>query len=242
MKLIRCETYEELSERAAARLAGTVRAKPDCVLGLATGSTPLGLYGELVSRYEAGELSFAAVKTVNLDEYVGLGPDHPQSYRYFMDRTLFSRIDIDPANTHVPDGLAPDPEAESRRYDRLLESLGGVDLQILGLGRNGHIGFNEPDSVFPVYTHPVELAESTIRANARFFASPDEVPRRAVTMGVGSIMRARRILLLVSGESKAEALRDVLIGQADPRVPASALLLHRHVTVLADRAALKYLD
>ncbi len=241
MKLVRCESYEDMSARAAEAIAGTVRLKPDCVLGLATGSTPLGLYEELAARYEAGELSFAAVRTVNLDEYVGLGPDHPQSYRYFMDKNLFSRVDIDPANTHLPDGLAPDPDAEAGRYEELLEALGGVDLQVLGLGHNGHIGFNEPDSVFPVRTHLTRLSDSTVRANARFFTSPQEVPRRAFTMGVGSIMRARRILLLVSGGSKAEILRDVLTGQADPRLPASALLLHRHVTVMADRDALRCL-
>lgn len=238
MKIIKCEDYHELSVKAAEILAGCVGEKPDCVLGLPTGSTPIGMYQELIRLYEAGKLDFSRVRTVNLDEYVGLAAEHAQSYRYFMEEKLFRSINIVPENTYLPDGLSDDPGGEAGRYDRLIEAMGGIDLQILGIGNNGHIGFNEPAEVFTPETHVVELTESTIRANSRFFASADEVPRRAITVGIGPIMRAKKILILASGVSKAEILKTAFEGPVDPRVPASVLQLHRDVTLIADKEAL----
>lgn len=238
MRTIKCGDYHELSVKAAEILAGCVGEKADCILGLATGSTPVGLYQELIGLYQAGKLDFSRVRTVNLDEYVGLAPEHPQSYRYFMEGKLFRHINIAPENTHLPNGLSDDPEEEGRRYDRMIEALGGIDLQILGIGHNGHIGFNEPAEVFTPGTHAVELSESTIKANSRFFAAADEVPRRAITMGIGSIMRAKKILILVEGAAKAEILKAAFAGPVDPRVPASILQLHRDMTLIADKAAL----
>ena len=241
MRIYEGSDYESMSLRAADIIAAQVILKPDCVLGLATGSSPVGAYQRLVERCKNGELSFSQVKTVNLDEYVGLAPDHDQSYRYFMQDNLFDHVDIRPENTHVPNGLTENAEKEGQRYDKLINSLGGIDLQLLGLGNNGHIGFNEPCGEFPVGTHEVKLTESTIQANKRFFASEDLVPRRAITMGIGSIMKAKRILLVVSGKGKAEILKKVLTGPVTPEVPASILQLHRNVTVCADSEALSEL-
>ena len=236
---IYCEKdYNAMSRRAAAVTAAQVVSKPDCVLGLATGSTPIGAYRQLVEWYKSGDLSFAQVHSVNLDEYVGLAPTHDQSYRYFMQHNLFDHVDIVPENTNVPSGLAADAAAECARYEDVVKALGYADLQLLGLGRNGHIGFNEPCDHFPVATHLVDLAESTIEANARFFASADDVPRQALSMGIGTIMRARKILVVVSGADKAEAVAKAVFGPVTPEVPASILQLHPDVTLVADEAAM----
>ena len=238
MQIYLTENYDHMSRRAADILAAQVFLKPECVLGLATGSTPVGLYQELIAKYQRGELSFARVHTVNLDEYKGLAPTHDQSYRWFMRHNLFDHIDVLPENTNVPDGLAADPKVECARYDALRDTVGRTDIQLLGLGRNGHIGFNEPGPSFVKETHVVDLTQSTIEANARFFASIDEVPRQAITMGIGYIMDARRVLVVASGEDKAEAVYNTVCGPITPEVPASILQLHRSVTLVADRAAL----
>lgn len=238
MKVIRVSDYTELSRKAADLIAAEIREKPDCVLGLATGSTPEGTYKQLVADYEAGKLDFSRVRTVNLDEYRGLPGSHPQSYRYFMDTHLFSHININKKNTFIPDGLAPEKE-ECEEYEKRILSLGGIDLQLLGLGRNGHIGFNEPGASFIMETHPVKLTSSTIQANARLFNDPEEVPGRAVTMGIGTIMSAGKILLIVNGEDKAEALRKALYGPVTPSCPASILQDHPALTVIADEEAFR---
>ena len=230
--------YAAMSRRAANLIAAEVIRRPNCVLGLATGSTPIGTYENLIVRNRAGDLSFREVRTVNLDEYKGLAPTHDQSYRYFMQTNLFDHIDILPENTNVPDGLAADADAECARYDALVASLGYADLQLLGLGRNGHIGFNEPDDHFTKETHVVDLTDSTIDANARFFATRDDVPRQALTMGVGCIMAARRVLLIASGADKADALYNAVCGPISPDCPASILQLHGDVVVVGDEAAL----
>ena len=230
--------YAAMSRRAANLIAAEVIRRPNCVLGLATGSTPIGTYENLIARNRAGDLSFREVRTVNLDEYKGLAPTHDQSYRYFMQTNLFDHIDILPENTNVPDGLAADADAECARYDALVASLGYADLQLLGLGRNGHIGFNEPDDHFTKETHVVDLTDSTIDANARFFATRDDVPRQALTMGVGCIMAARRVLLIASGADKADALYNAVCGPISPDCPASILQLHGDMVVVGDEAAL----
>ena len=241
MKIYRAEDYNSMSRRAANILSAQVILKPDCVLGLATGSTPVGMYRQLVNWYEKGDIDFSQVHTVNLDEYLGLAPDHDQSYRYFMQQNLFDHINVRPENTNVPNGLASDPEAECRRYNEVIAGLGGIDLQVLGMGHNGHIGFNEPEEAFELETHVVDLTENTIQANARFFASKDEVPRRAITMGIKSIMQARHILVVVSGEDKAEIVRRAFAGPVTPLVPASILQMHPHLSLVGDEAALSLL-
>ena len=241
MRIFRTKDYEAMSAKAADILAAVVHLKSDCVLGLATGSTPVGLYKELIQKYEAGALSFAQVHTVNLDEYKGLAPTHDQSYRYFMQHNLFDHIDVKPENTNVPDGLAADAEAECARYDEVVAELGYADIQLLGLGHNGHIGFNEPDSSFTKPTHVVDLTQSTIDANARFFASADDVPRQALTMGIGCIMAARRVLLIASGADKADAVYNAFCGPITPQCPASILQLHNDVVLVGDKAALSKL-
>ena len=238
MKIYACPDYQAMSRRAAAIIAAQVTLKPDCVLGLATGSTPIGAYAQLVKWYQQGDLSFAQVKSANLDEYRGLAPDHDQSYRYFMQHNLFNHVDIKPENTNVPNGMAADPGAECSRYDQVIQDLGGVDLQLLGMGHNGHIGFNEPADHFPLGTHLVDLTHSTIEANKRFFASEADVPRQALTMGIGTIMRARSILVVVSGKDKAEIVRKAFCGPVTPQVPASVLQLHADVTLVGDEEAL----
>ena len=241
MKFIVTENYDAMSRKAAAILAAKVVEKPDCVLGLATGSTPIGTYKNLIQWYENGDLDFSQVKSVNLDEYVGLAPTHDQSYRYFMNTNLFDHINIDPANTNVPNGLAEDPEAACAQYDEIIRSMNGVDIQVLGMGHNGHIAFNEPADHFPMGTHVVDLQESTINANARFFASADEVPRKAMTMGIGSIMAAKQILVVVNGEAKADIVKAAFTGPVTPMVPASILQLHPNVIVVGDKAAMSKL-
>ncbi len=241
MRIIVADNYEAMSRQAANILSSVIVMKPDCVLGLATGSTPIGTYRELIKRYEEGDLDFSRVKTVNLDEYVGLEPTHDQSYRYFMQDQLFNHVNINVDNTNVPGGMAQDVEAECRRYDEVIASMGGIDIQVLGMGHNGHIGFNEPAEDFPKGTHRVELAESTIEANARFFDNRDMVPREAVTMGIGSIMQARQILVVVSGEGKADIVEKAFCGPVTPKVPASILQLHPDVILVGDKAALSKL-
>ena len=227
---------EEAAARAAELYRALLRRKPDAVLGLATGSTPLGLYAQLVALYRAGEISFAQATSFNLDEYVDLPPTHDQSYRYFMEKNLFSQIDLPQARIHVPSGLDVS-EAALAAYDEAIEAAGGIDLQLLGLGGNGHIGFNEPGTPFALGTHVVALTERTRRDNARFFASLDEVPTHAATMGVRTVMHARAILLLAFGRAKAEALAAALTGPVTPDVPASVLQLHPDVTVFCDKEA-----
>lgn len=239
---IYCEKdYDAMSRRAAAVIAAQVVSKPDCVLGLATGSSPVGTYKQLIQWCGQGDLSFHEVRSVNLDEYYGLAPEHDQSYRYFMQANLFNHVDIVPGNTNVPSGLAADPAAECARYERVVADLGYADLQLLGMGRNGHIGFNEPCDHFPLATHLVDLTESTIEANARFFASAGDVPRQALTMGIGTIMKARKILVVVSGADKAEAVYNAFRGPVTPEVPASILQLHPDVTLVGDESALSKL-
>ena len=241
MKIYAADDYQKMSRQAANILSAHVILKPDCVLGLATGSTPIGMYKQLVDWYNKGDLDFSQVKSVNLDEYVGLAPTHDQSYRYFMQTNLFDHVNIDPANTNVPNGLAEDPEAECRRYNQVIRDLGGIDVQVLGMGHNGHIGFNEPEEAFELETHVVNLTESTIKANARFFASEDEVPKKAMTMGIKSIMQARQILVVVSGEDKADIVKRAFTGPVTPNVPASILQMHPNVVLVGDKAALSKL-
>ena len=241
MKIISAKDYQALSRAAANIISAQVILKPSCVLGLATGSSPVGTYQQLIEWYKKGDLDFSQVRTVNLDEYVGLDKDHDQSYAYFMRTNLFDHINVDPANTNIPDGMAPDEAEECARYDKVIRDLGGIDLQLLGLGVNGHIGFNEPADEFVVPTHVVDLTESTIEANARFFASRYEVPRHALSMGIKNIMNARRILIVVNGEEKAEAVYQAFCGPVTKQVPASVLQLHPDVTLVGDKAALSLL-
>lgn len=238
MKIIRAKDYQDLSRKAANVISAQVILKPDSVLGLATGSSPVGTYEQLVRWYNKGDVDFSEVRTVNLDEYRGLPKSDPQSYDYFMREHFFNHVNIRPENIHLPNGIADDPDAECTQYDGIIKSLGGVDLQLLGCGRNGHIGFNEPSDCFAKGTHVVDLAESTIEANKRFFASADDVPRQAYSMGIQTIMSARRILIVISGEDKAEAVKNGFFGPITPQVPASILQLHPHVTVIADEAAM----
>lgn len=235
MRIIEVESYEKLSALAADIIGAQVLLKPDCVLGLATGSSPLGTYGNLVKRYEEGLLDFSRVRTVNLDEYCGLTGSDPQSYRYFMDTNLFNKVNVDKGNTNLPDGSAADMEAECKRYEALVESLGWPDLQLLGIGQNGHIGFNEPEDYFPTTVHKVKLTESTIKANSRLFEKPEDVPTHAVTMGIGAIMKAKRVLL-IAGADKAAIVEKAFRGPVTPQVPASILQLHRDATVIFSRA------
>lgn len=237
MRVIIAKDYEEMSRKAANLIAAQITLKPKSVLGLATGSTPLGTYRELIERCNAGDISFAEVTTVNLDEYRGLPRDNDQSYYYFMHKNLFSQVDIDAARTHIPDGMEADSEAACRSYDEIVNSVGGVDLQLLGLGHNGHIGFNEPADAFTKGTNCVDLTESTIKANARFFASEKDVPTQAYTMGIGTIMAARSVLLIANGEAKAEIVKKAFFGEITPRVPASILQLHPDFTLVIDQAA-----
>jgi len=232
MNFITVNNYDELSKKAANIIAAQVISKPNCVLGLATGSTPLGTYEKLAEYNKAGDVDFSQVTSVNLDEYQGLKGDNDQSYRYFMDNNLFNKINIDKNKTFVPDGCATDLAEEGKHYDELIKSLGGIDLQLLGIGLDGHIGFNEPDEVFVGETHEVALDESTIEANARFFASKDEVPERAITMGMMSIMQAKKILLIANGKNKKDIVEKSFKGPITPRVPASILQLHPDVTVI----------
>lgn len=232
MKFITVDTYEKLSRQAANIISAQVILKPDSVLGLATGSSPLGTYKQLIEWYEKGDIDFSKVTSVNLDEYVGLDGTNDQSYRYFMNKNFFEHINIDINNTFVPNGCAVDLAEECRRYDEHIAKLGGIDLQLLGIGLDGHIGFNEPDKYFVKSTHVVELHESTIKANSRFFANIDEVPKRAITMGMVSIMQAKKILLIASGKEKRDILEKAFYGPITPEIPASILQLHSDITVI----------
>lgn len=238
MRIYCAKDYYHASRVAANIISAQVIMKPDCVLGLATGATPVGTYEQLVRWYEKGDLDFASVHSVNLDEYRGLSAEDEQSYRYFMNIHLFDHINIDKKNTYVPDGMEPDAAKACSAYDEIIRSLGGIDLQILGLGHNGHIGFNEPGSAFEKETHCVRLSRSTIEANARFFDSIDRVPREAYTMGIKSIMQARKVVVIVCGESKREIVRRAFFGAITPEVPASVLQLHNDVILVGDEAAL----
>ena len=232
MNFITVDTYDELSRKAASIIAAQVISKPKSVLGLATGSSPVGTYNCLAEGCKNGDIDFSQVTSVNLDEYVGLSGDNDQSYRYFMNKNLFTKINIPIEATHVPDGCASDLASECSEYDELISKLGGIDLQLLGIGLDGHIGFNEPDDVFVKETHLVELDPSTIEANARFFASADEVPRKAITMGMGGIMQAKKVLLIANGKNKEEILKKAFYGPITPKIPASILQLHPEVTVI----------
>lgn len=241
MRIYETEHYDAMSLQAGRILAAQLLKNPACVLGLATGSTPVGLYKKLIEWYREGILDFSQVRSVNLDEYVGLSGDHDQSYRYFMQKNLFDHVNIAPEHAYVPNGKAADPAAEGARYDALIRSLGGIDLQLLGIGRNGHIGFNEPGDAFIPGTHEVNLAQSTIDANARFFDSIDLVPRKAITMGVAGIMQAGQVLVAVSGADKADAVYAAFRGPVTPACPASILQLHPDVVLVGDKAALSKL-
>jgi len=237
MKIIVVKDYAELSKRASFMIAAQVTLKADSVLGLATGSTPIGTYEALVRLYEEGFVSFPKVKTFNLDEYYNLSADNPQSYRYFMNEHLFSKINISEDAIEIPNGMAADVEEECRRYEQAIQKAGGIDFQLLGIGTNGHIGFNEPDVKFEAQTHLVELDQETIKSNARFFDSIDEVPKQAISMGIKTIMQSRHILLLASGIEKADTIHQMLSDKITPTCPATILQLHPNVTILLDEAA-----
>lgn len=242
MRIYKTANYDELSRKAANIISAQIISKPDCVLGLATGSSPIGTYKQLIEWYKKGDLDFSQVTSVNLDEYRGLTRDNDQSYYYFMQENLFKHVNIDPAHTFVPDGTIADADEACSAYNEIIHSVGGVDLQLLGLGRNGHIGFNEPADEFPKETHCVDLTESTIEANARFFASREEVPTQAYTMGIKTIMSAKKILVVANGEDKADAVQKVFFGPITPQVPGSILQLHPNVVLVADEAALSKCD
>ncbi|MCM3767277.1 glucosamine-6-phosphate deaminase [Neobacillus niacini] len=237
MKLIEVKDYAEMSQKAAAYIIEKVRQNPRMNLGLATGGTPIGTYQALIKDHQKNGTTYQNITTFNLDEYIGLSGSHPNSYRYFMNENLFSQIDIEKANTHIPHGDADDLAAECARYEQLISGHGGIDLQILGIGSNGHIGFNEPGTSFDSTTHIVDLASSTIEANARFFERIEDVPTKAITMGISSIMKSKEILLLVSGESKKQALDQLLNGEITEHFPASVLKKHPNVTIIADKIA-----
>ncbi len=237
MKLYIVEDYRQLSLKAASIVASQVILKNNSVLGLATGSTPEGMYRQLAQLNRDGIVDFSGVLTFNLDEYLGLAPGHPQSYHYYMHDHLFNHINAAPQNINIPPGQEQDMAAVCREYDEKIAAAGGIDLQVLGIGGNGHIGFNEPHGHLNVQTHVVDLTEDTVEANSRFFATREEVPRQAVTMGMGSIMKARRILLLASGKNKARAIKETLSGKITTQVPASFLQLHREMIVILDKEA-----
>ena len=232
MKFITVDTYERLSRDAAIIISAQVILTPDSELGLATGSSPIGTYKQLIKWYEKGDIDFSNVTTVNLDEYVGLDGANDQSYRYFMNKNFFEHITIDINNTFVPNGCAVDLAGEGKRYDEHIAELGGIDLQLLGIGLDGHIGFNEPDKYFVKSTHVVDLHESTIKANSRFFANIEDVPKKAITMGMVSIMQAKKILLIASGKNKRDILEKAFYGPITPEIPASILQLHPDITVI----------
>ncbi|MPQ42357.1 glucosamine-6-phosphate deaminase [Clostridium tarantellae] len=242
MRLIIAKDYNEMSKIAADEMAKSIKSNPEIVLGLATGGTPVGMYKELIKMYENGELDFSKVKSVNLDEYVGLSGEHNQSYRYFMNKNLFNHINIDKNNTFVPNGLSEDVEKEGKIYDEKIKELGGIDVQLLGLGNNGHIGFNEPNDELTVGTHLTNLKQDTIEANARFFSSIDEVPKKAITMGLGGIMKAKEIIVIASGKGKADIVSKLMNGKITTDIPASMLQMHNNVIVIVDEDAAKLVN
>ncbi len=239
MKVIVCKNYKEMSEQGAKIVADVMTKKPNAILGLATGSTPVGMYQELIALNKAGKIDFKNITTVNLDEYYPIEPTNDQSYRYFMNDNLFNHVNIDKNKTFVPQGNAKDGEEEAIRYETFVRSLGGADIQVLGIGRNGHIAFNEPDTELVPVTHVTNLTEDTIDANARFFASADEVPKQALTMGMGTILSAKKIIILANGKGKHDAVMKMLKGTVTTSCPASFLNLHDDVTVLCDEDAYK---
>ena len=232
MRYFETEKYHQMSRKAANIISAQIITEPDSVLGLATGSTPLGIYRQLIEWYKKGDLDFSQITTVNLDEYIGLSGDNEQSYRYYMNNNFFKHVNIDMNRTFVPSGIAADIKAECDEFDARIRRLGGIDLQLLGIGEDGHIGFNEPDDYFVKSTHVVDLDPTTIAANSRFFDSPSDVPRKAITMGMVSIMQAKRILLVASGEKKKDILEKAFSGPITPRIPASILQLHEDITVI----------
>lgn len=238
MKIVKATDYNHMSRMAANIISAQVILKPDCVLGLATGSTPIGTYENLIQWFKKGDLDFSQVTSVNLDEYKGLPADNDQSYRYFMNEHLFNHVNINKERTFVPDGTEPDAAKACEAYNNIIKEVGGIDLQLLGLGHNGHIGFNEPADEFEKETHCVDLAESTIEANKRFFASADMVPKQAYTMGIKTIMQARKVVVVVSGADKADIVKKAFFGPVTPQVPASILQLHNDFTLVGDEAAL----
>lgn len=237
MRIIIAKNYEDMGKKAANIVAGQVFLNPQSILGLATGSTPLSMYNQLIKMHKEVELDFSQVKTFNLDEYVGLPEEDTNSYHYYMSNNLFNHINIKKENVHVPNGMAKDIDKECSEYEETIKNYGGMDLQILGIGNNGHIGFNEPDLKFEATTHLVKLDDETIEANSRFFKTIDDVPKCAVSMGIKTIMHAKKIILLANGSSKAEILAKALYGGITPEVPASILQLHPDVTVIVDEAA-----
>ena len=241
MRIIVCENYEEVSKKAAQMILSQVTLKPNSVLGLATGSTPIGMYENLVKLNKNGDIDFSEVRTFNLDEYYKLPKESDQSYHYFMYKNLFNHININPENIHIPNGMTADVDAECERYDKLIKEAGGVDIQVLGIGNNAHIGFNEPTINFEKGTHLVELEESTIEANSRFFDNIEDVPKKAITMGVGSIFKSKKIMLIATGENKAEAIYNTVYGKVVPEVPASILQFHSDIVLILDKKAAKLL-
>ncbi|MCY6369115.1 glucosamine-6-phosphate deaminase [Clostridium ganghwense] len=237
MRIIAVDNYEEMSIKAAKIIASQIILKPDSILGLATGSTPVGMYKELINMYKNRELDFSNVKTFNLDEYYGLSEENDQSYHYFMRKNLFNYINVKEKNIHIPNGNVADIEAECENYEKVIKESGGIDIQVLGIGGNGHIGFNEPDINFEASTHLVNLTQDTIEANSRFFSSIEEVPTKAISMGIKTIMQSKKILLLANGEGKADAVYGMIKGKISPEVPASILQLHNDVTVIVDKEA-----
>ncbi len=240
MEVIIKNNYQEMSQSAADYLINTVKEKNDAILGLPTGSTPVGMYQTVINQYR-GKISFKNVRTFNLDEYIGLDKTNINSYRYFMDENLFSHIDIKEENIHIPNGIAKDMDKECMDYEKQLGSTGRMDIMYLGIGQNGHIGFNEPEDFFEPFTHMVKLTEDTIEANKRFFDDLESMPKTAITMGIKTIMSAKKIILLASGSSKAQAILKTVKGKITPRVPASVLQLHDNVTLIIDKDAAKYL-
>ncbi|MBQ7097415.1 MAG: glucosamine-6-phosphate deaminase [Clostridia bacterium] len=237
MRVIVCENYEEVSKEAAKIVASQLILKPDSVLGLATGSTPVGMYNILAEKNKAGEIDFKDVKSFNLDEYYPMAADHDQSYRYFMNENLFNHINIDIENTHVLNGLAENPEKECDDFEKMIDAAGGIDLQVLGIGQNGHIGFNEPDDFLYANTHLTDLTDNTIQANSRFFDKIEDVPTKALTMGIASILKSKRIIILASGENKRDAVTELIEGEISTKNPATMLKVHKDVIVICDKAA-----
>lgn len=237
MRVIVCKDYDEMSEKAAQIFAAQLTLKPDSILGLATGSTPVGMYTKLAEMNKAGKIDFSQVKSFNLDEYYPINRDNSQSYFTFMNENLFSKINIDITKTHVPNGEAADPQAECENYDKMISEAGGIDLQVLGIGQNGHIAFNEPAETLEPYTHVTGLTESTIKANSRFFNSEAEVPTKALTMGMASIMGAKKIVLLANGASKSKVVAELINGGITTSVPATLLKTHPDVVVICDEEA-----
>ena len=241
MRIIVCENYQSLSKKAAQIIGSQMILKPNSVLGLATGSTPIGMYKNLIKMYEEGLIDFSKITTFNLDEYYNLPAENNQSYHYFMYKNLFDHININPENIHIPNGMTDDVDAECERYDELIKEAGGVDIQVLGIGNNAHIGFNEPTINFEKGTHLVQLEDSTIEANSRFFDNIEDVPKKAITMGVGSIFKSRKIMLIATGENKAEAIYNTVYGKVVPEVPASILQFHSDIVLILDKEAAKLL-